>query len=87
VIPEREMRFDTPRWLPDSKSLYVNQLLGETISRIERSGGKPKEILNLNTLDRNASSCRLHNITWDEDLLIGCWFEGRDIYIVDIKLP
>jgi Tol biopolymer transport system component/DNA-binding winged helix-turn-helix (wHTH) protein len=85
--PEREFMFDNPRWFPDSKSLYVDEFPGDSVVRIERIGGKPKEILDLKTVDPNASYCRLHNITWDEDLLIGCWFEGGDIYSLDIKLP
>jgi len=78
---DEEMAFDTPRWSPDSKSLYVNNISAGTIVRIERSGGKPKEILNLKAVDPNASRCRLHNLTWDGGLLVGCWFERGDILL------
>ncbi len=84
---DEEMAFDTPRWSPDSKSLYVNNISAGTIVRIERSGGKPKEILNLKAVDPNASRCRLHNLTWDGGLLVGCWFERGDIYALDLRLP
>lgn len=79
--------FDTPRWSRDGKYLYFNDRPKKTVMRVERSSRKLEEVLDLKTADPNASLCRLHNITWDGDLLIGCWFDSGDIYALDLELP
>ena len=79
--------FDTPRWSPDSEHVYFNDWARKVVMRVGRKDHKLEDVFDLKTADPNASYCRLHGVASDGTLLVGCWFEGGDIYALDADLP
>jgi Tol biopolymer transport system component/DNA-binding winged helix-turn-helix (wHTH) protein len=79
-----EDRVDSAQWSPDSQNIYFNNF-GKVL-RVSRDNGKVEEVLNLATIDPNASYCDFVDTAFDGALLGNCWSEGGDIYRLDLKV-
>jgi Tol biopolymer transport system component/DNA-binding winged helix-turn-helix (wHTH) protein len=81
--------FDFPEWHPDSQHVYVNEYPNGHIKlmRIQRTTGKQEEVLNLESVNPNASVCWMIVPPQETSLLVSCTLPGGDIYAHDLELP
>jgi hypothetical protein len=57
------------------------------VMRVGREGGNPEHLLQLRGLDPNASFCAFQQTAWNGSLLIDRWWDGGDIYRLDLEMP
>jgi hypothetical protein len=51
--------------------------------RVSRAKGVLEKVLDLRSINPNASECEFDNISPDGSPLIACWLDGGDIYEAD----
>ena len=81
--------FDYPEWYPDSRDIYVTDHSGNhtRLIRIDRTNGKKKEILDLESLNPKAQICWMISPPEKESLLVSCTVPNGDVYALDVDLP
>jgi Tol biopolymer transport system component/DNA-binding winged helix-turn-helix (wHTH) protein len=77
----------TTRWSPDGKYIYFDHHVRDTLMRVSRAKGSLEQVLDLRSINPNASECEFDNISPDGSPLIACWLDGGDIYEADLDSP
>ena len=79
------LHIDSAQWSPDSRYIYYNNSTQAAVMRVSPGTEDPVAVLNLKTVDPNASYCAFVDTTSDGSLTIHCWFDGGDIYRLKLE--
>jgi Tol biopolymer transport system component len=83
---DKRLWIDSAQWSPDSRYIYYNDSTEATVMRVSRGADAPVPVLDLKSVEPNASYCAFVDTTSDGSLAIQCWFDGGDIYRLKLEM-